>query len=70
MRDPVFYRWHAFVDSVFQAHKARLPPYTEPQLTFPGIVVNNIQIGTDGQKPNVVNTHWQTTDLNLTKGDS
>jgi tyrosinase len=68
MRDPIFYRWHAFVDNVFQTHKARLSPYTEAQLTFPGIVVNNIQIGADGQKANVVNTHWQTTDLNLSKG--
>lgn len=68
MRDPAFYRWHAFVDNVFQAHKARLPPYTESQLTFPGIVVNDIQIGAVGGRANVVNTHWQLTDLNLTKG--
>lgn len=26
MRDPVFYRWHAFIDDLFQEHKQRLPP--------------------------------------------
>lgn len=25
MRDPIFYRWHAFVDDLFQEHKQRLP---------------------------------------------
>jgi hypothetical protein len=27
MRDPMFYRWHAFVDDVFQEHKATLSRY-------------------------------------------
>lgn len=68
MRDPIFYRWHAFIDSVFQKHKKRLTPYTESQLTFLNIVVDNIQIGTDGEKENVVNTHWMTTDFDLSSG--
>lgn len=29
MRDPIFYRWHAYVDYVFQQHKETLPPYSE-----------------------------------------
>lgn len=33
MRDPVFYRWHAFIDSIFQEFKNTLPPYTLPQVT-------------------------------------
>ena len=28
MRDPIFYRWHKFVDSLFQQFKATLQPYT------------------------------------------
>lgn len=32
MRDPVFYRWHAFVDDVFQEHKNTLPQYTVQQV--------------------------------------
>lgn len=29
MRDPIFYRWHAYIDYIFQQHKETLPPYTE-----------------------------------------
>lgn len=29
MRDPVFYRWHAYIDYIFQQHKETLPPYSE-----------------------------------------
>lgn len=25
MRDPMFYRWHAYIDDLFQEHKQRLP---------------------------------------------
>lgn len=32
MRDPVFYRWHAFIDDVFQEHKQSLPEYSGPQV--------------------------------------
>lgn len=32
MRDPVFYRWHAWVDDVFQEHKESLTPYTTQQV--------------------------------------
>nr|XP_053647282.1 hemocyanin F chain-like [Cherax quadricarinatus] len=28
MRDPVFYRWHKFVDGIFQEYKMTQPPYT------------------------------------------
>eukprot|EP00092_Neocalanus_flemingeri_P108984 GFUD01140010.1.p1 GENE.GFUD01140010.1~~GFUD01140010.1.p1 ORF type:complete len:865 (+),score=172.38 GFUD01140010.1:385-2595(+) len=39
MRDPIFYRWHGFVDSVFKDYKNRLSPYTEEDLGFPGVRV-------------------------------
>lgn len=28
MRDPIFYRWHAFIDDIFQTYKSTLPGYT------------------------------------------
>lgn len=68
MRDPIFYRWHAYVDDIFQAHKATLPPYTAQQLTYPGITINAVQIQSEGARPNIINTHWQQSDLNLAKG--
>lgn len=27
MRDPIFYRWHAYIDDIFQEFKATLPAY-------------------------------------------
>lgn len=68
MRDPIFYKWHAWVDDIFQAHKATLAPYTPEQLTFPGISIGAIQVQADGGRPNVFSTHWQQSDLNLSKG--
>jgi hypothetical protein len=32
MRDPIFYRWHKFIDSLFQQFKATLSPYTAQQV--------------------------------------
>lgn len=32
MRDPVFYRWHAFIDNILQRFKATLPRYTEDKV--------------------------------------
>lgn len=70
MRDPVFYRVHTFVDDIFQLHKSKLNPYTAQQLTFPGIVVNSIQVQetTAQARPNVLNTFWQQSDVNLSRG--
>jgi hypothetical protein len=28
MRDPIFYRWHAYTDDIFQEFKATIPTYT------------------------------------------
>lgn len=32
MRDPVFYRWHAFIDDIFQAYKSKISKYTVEQV--------------------------------------
>lgn len=34
MRDPVFYRWHAFIDNIFEDFKATLPRYTQEQVKY------------------------------------
>jgi len=42
MRDPIFFRWHGYVHSVFQDYKNRLAqtnPYTDRELSFPGVRV-------------------------------
>lgn len=39
MRDPVFYKWHSHVDSLFQRYKEQLTPYTSAQVCFSKIVL-------------------------------
>ena len=68
MRDPVFYRVHAQIDDMFQAHKVRLNPYTAQQLTFPGISIVSLQAQQTQGRANALNTFWQQSDVNLTRG--
>ncbi|XP_046387012.1 phenoloxidase 1-like [Ischnura elegans] len=68
MRDPVFYRWHAFVDDLFQMHKRTLPTYTANQLDYQGIRITNVEIITKGRAKNELNTFWQQNDIDLSRG--
>lgn len=68
MRDPVFYRIHAFIDDLFQMHKSKLNPYTAQQLTFPAVTVVSIQAQQAQGKVNSLNTFWQQSDVNLSRG--
>lgn len=68
MRDPVFYRWHAYVDDMFQTHKEMLTPYTTTQLTFKNVTVSGLEVRADGMEPNVLGTFWQQSDVNLARG--
>lgn len=69
IRDPAFYRWHAFIDEMFQVHKEKLPPYTEREVGYPSIVVSSIEVKTDGDVPsNTFKTFWQQSDIDLSRG--
>lgn len=68
MRDPVFYRWHAYVDDMFQTHKEMLTPYTTAQLTFNNVTVTGLEVRADGMQPNMLGTFWQQSDVNLARG--
>lgn len=37
MRDPVFYRWHAYIDDIFLLYKNKLPPYPQNKVSFTSI---------------------------------
>lgn len=37
MRDPVFYRWYAFLVDIIQLHKKNLPAYTEREVSSSSI---------------------------------
>lgn len=67
-RDPIFYRWHAFVDDIFQTHKELLPSYTVAELNFPGLQVSNIAVQSEMGAANTFQTHWQQSDINFSSG--
>uniref|UniRef100_A0A6P7FN22 Uncharacterized protein LOC114330954 n=1 Tax=Diabrotica virgifera virgifera TaxID=50390 RepID=A0A6P7FN22_DIAVI len=67
MRDPVFYRWHSYIDDIFQQFKSTLPRYTEAQLSNPGVTVESVSIESGGTR-NALNTFWQQSDVDLSRG--
>ncbi|KAJ9581270.1 hypothetical protein L9F63_023542 [Diploptera punctata] len=68
MRDPIFYRLHAFVDDVFQEHKATLPPYETNRLNYNGITVRGVDVVSQGVPRNEFKTFWKKDDVDLSRG--
>ncbi|XP_034653505.1 phenoloxidase 2 [Drosophila subobscura] len=70
MRDPIFYRWHGFIDSIFNKFKVRLDPYNAAQLGFDGVSVDYVEakIGTSNARPNTLITYWQKSSADLAAG--
>lgn len=72
MRDPAFYRWHAFIDSVFLRHKNTLPAYNAAKhLAYEGVSVQSVSVQISQGKnpaPNVLITFWQRSDVDLAAG--
>ena len=64
LRDPVFYRWHQFIDDIFSQYKALLPPYGENDLNFPGVEILSSRVDTNREK-NVLHTSFEQTELLL-----
>eukprot|EP00099_Drosophila_melanogaster_P015862 NP_524760.1 prophenoloxidase 3 [Drosophila melanogaster] len=67
MRDPIFYKWHAFIDNMFQEHKRLLSPYEKQELSFPDVRVESIQVESQGQV-NRLTTFWQESDVDMSRG--
>lgn len=70
MRDPIFYRWHSFVDMMCRKHKDSLPEYPTQKLANDGIVVQSVaaQISRGNATPNLLLTFWQKSDVDLGSG--
>lgn len=71
MRDPIFYRWHSFIDQLFLRFKNRLPAYTPSvDFEFGGVSVDQIsvQINKVNAPPNALLTYWQRSDVDLSAG--
>lgn len=45
-----------------------MTPYTTKELTFSGITVKSVQVETKDEQLNVMRTHWQQSNVNLSKG--
>ncbi|XP_063833191.1 phenoloxidase subunit 2-like [Ostrinia nubilalis] len=72
MRDPYFYRWHAFIDDLFQKHKEspHVRKYQRSELDYPGVEVRSVSVesNTPGARSNELNTFWMTSDVDLSRG--
>nr|Q6UEH6.1 RecName: Full=Phenoloxidase subunit 2; AltName: Full=Prophenoloxidase subunit 2; Flags: Precursor [Galleria mellonella]AAQ75026.1 prophenoloxidase subunit 2 [Galleria mellonella] len=70
MRDPFFYRWHAWVDDLFQKHKESnfVRPYSRSELENPGVQVTSVSVETQGSPQNVLSTFWMSSDVDLSRG--
>jgi len=43
-RDPVFYRWHKFIDTLFEEHRLTLEPHSVKDLQFSGVEVEQLNV--------------------------
>lgn len=69
IRDPAFYRWHAFIDDLFQIHKEKLRPYNETEIGYEPIRISSIDVQTAGEtSKNLFKTFWQHSDVDLSRG--
>ena len=70
MRDPIFYRWHGFLDNVFNRHKLQLPAYTQAQLGYQNVTVEGVEvrINSANARPNTLLTYWSKSDVDLAAG--
>lgn len=68
MRDPVFYRWHNFINEIFLYHKDKLPAYSLDKLTFKDVSVTQVHISVLNNIPNQFQTFWEQSDVDLSRG--
>ncbi|KFM73502.1 Hemocyanin D chain, partial [Stegodyphus mimosarum] len=66
LRDPIFYRYHRWMDNIFQEYKARLPYYTFKELSFPGVRLVNVTV--NAKVPNLIHTYSKDAYLELSHG--
>lgn len=67
-RDPLFYRWHKYINSFFVEHKETLKPYTKDELNWSDVEVKGISVQGQSSKPNWLKTYWQYTLVKINQG--
>ncbi|CAH2093737.1 unnamed protein product [Euphydryas editha] len=70
MRDPFFYRWHAFIDDLFQRFKEspNVRPYSPSELENPGVEISSVRVESSTGNVNTFNTFWMQSDVDLSRG--
>jgi len=53
-RDPLLYRWHAYIDGIFGEYKRTLPDYTDQELNFPGVTLEDVSVHSYTEDENAV----------------
>lgn len=48
-RDPAFYRWHKFIDNLFEEHRYTLDPHHVKELQFPGVELEHLNVKLEPQ---------------------
>nr|CBW54878.1 putative prophenoloxidase [Cancer pagurus] len=67
MRDPVFYRWHKYIDDIFQEYKLTQPPYTLEELSLSSVEVVSVDVDSRNKKNQLI-TGWNTQDFEASRG--
>ncbi|XP_045454185.1 phenoloxidase 1-like [Melitaea cinxia] len=70
MRDPFFYRWHAFIDDMCQKFKEStyVRPYTRSELENAGVQITSVRVESGTGEVNTLNTFWMQSDVDLSRG--
>ncbi|CAG7818442.1 unnamed protein product [Allacma fusca] len=67
-KDPAFYRWHTFVENIFESYKTTLPPYRDDELLWPGVQILKVGVTQGNEGKNILATSWMDSDIDLTRG--
>jgi len=67
-RDPIFWRWHYYIELIFRRQKDTLGPYTSAQLLFDEIRVSGVEVRTPSLDTNNLLTFWMQSDVDLSRG--
>uniref|UniRef100_A0A1W7RAD7 Hemocyanin subunit 3c n=1 Tax=Hadrurus spadix TaxID=141984 RepID=A0A1W7RAD7_9SCOR len=65
LRDPIFYRWHRFIDNIFQEYKKSLEPYNKHHLGFTGIEIKSVSLETQHHRLFDIHTGFTTSLLDI-----
>ena len=52
VRDPIFFRWHKFIDDLFVRHKNKLTPYSADDLSFNPVCLEEISVQVNKKQTN------------------